>query len=567
MKRLSTTIIILLAGSLGLAAQDTARADAALSAATVYFGYGAELTHNAKVIVNSSTKIIVINQLSTNIDVNSLQINLPENAALLSQQFAVYTPPAPVVINPLIKKLQDSIKLIQKEQARISNIIEIETQTLDNTNRLIEIAMKESSSKVISSDEAIKLINAGNTRIEKARATIFKLGEDNAVLTEKISDLQTRIYEAQNKPVKPAKSYGQLTLQVICNKSGELPVSFSYFTNTAGFTPLYDVRVNSKTNEIRLVYKASITQSTGIDWKQTKLTLSTANPSWGGVAPLLTPWYLQQYVPKLLAQAQNNTTNNFYLSNTLQSFASDDKSLKEEIVTTGYATAMRKDRTGAVQTVDASTLQRFTTLSESQLNTNFEIDLPYNIESDGQVHSVTIKEEKINAALKNYSVPKLDKDAYLLAEITDWQKLDLLPGVANIIMDNTYLGKSMIDPNSTADTLNLSLGKDRRVAIKRSAVKEYTSTKTSGSTTRQTFTYELTVKNNKITDVDLLLKDQYPISIVKDIEVKLEDSKDALVNEETGVLTWKLSLKPGESRKVRFTYSVKYPKEIKIANL
>lgn len=567
MKRLSTTIIILLACSLGLAAQDTARADAALSAATVYFGYGAELTHNAKVTVNGSTRIIVINQLSTNIDVNSLQISLPENAALLSQQFAVYTPPAAVVINPLIKKLQDSIKLIQKEQAKISNIIEIETQTLDNTNRLIEIAMKESSSKVISSDEAIKLINAGNTKIEKARATIFKLGEDNAALTEKISDLQTRIYEAQNKPVKPAKSYGQLTLQVICNKSGELPVSFSYFTNTAGFTPLYDVRVNSKTNEIRLVYKASITQSTGIDWKQTKLTLSTANPSWGGVAPLLTPWYLQQYVPKLLAQAQNNTTNNFYLSNTLQSFASDDKSLKEEIVTTGYATAMRKDRTGAIQTVDASTLQRFTTLSESQLNTNFEIDLPYNIESDGQVHSVTIKEEKINAALKNYSVPKLDKDAYLLAEITDWQKLDLLPGAANIIMDNTYLGKSMIDPNSTADTLNLSLGKDRRVAVKRSAVKEYTSTKTSGSTTRQTFTYELTVKNNKITDVDLLLKDQYPISIVKDIEVKLEESKDAMVNEETGVLTWKLSLKPGESRKVRFTYSVKYPKEIKIANL
>jgi uncharacterized protein (TIGR02231 family) len=272
-------------------------------------------------------------------------------------------------------------------------------------------------------------------------------------------------------------------------------------------------------------------------------------------------------VPKLYAQAQNNTTNNFYQYNTIQSFATDDKALKEEIVVTGYGTAKRKDASGAIQTIDPTTLQRFTTLTESQLNTNFEIDLPYNIESDGEVHSVTIKEEKIDAVLKNYAVPKLDKDAYLLAELTDWQKLDLLPGVANIIMDNTYLGKSAIDPNSTADTLNLSLGKDRRVAIKRSSVKEYTSTKTSGNSTKQTFTYELTVKNNKLTDVDLLLKDQYPISTIKDIETKLEESKDAMVNEETGILTWKLSLKPGESRKVRFTYTVKYPKEIKIANL
>ena len=143
----------------------------------------------------------------------------------------------------------------------------------------------------------------------------------------------------------------------------------------------------------------------------------------------------------------------------------------------------------------------------------------------------------------------------------------MLPGVANIIMDQTYIGKSVIDPNSTADTLNLSLGKDKRVNIKRTAVKEYTSSKTSGSTTKQVFTYELTVKNNKISTVDLLLKDQYPISTVKEIEVKLEEGNGALVNEESGILSWKLNLKPGESRKLRFSYTVKYPKEMKITNL
>jgi uncharacterized protein (TIGR02231 family) len=261
-------------------------------------------------------------------------------------------------------------------------------------------------------------------------------------------------------------------------------------------------------------------------------------------------------------------TQNYYQQNVIQSINTDDKALQEVIISSANGLA-KKDRSAAfsTQAVDPSTIQQYTTLTESQLNTNFEIDLPYNIESDGLVHTVTIKEEKINAILKNYAVPKLDKDAYLLAEIADWQKLDLLPGSANIIMDNTYIGKSMIDPNSTADTLNLSLGKDKRVAIKRSLVKDYTSTKTSGSNTKQLFTYELTVKNNKITTVDLLIKDQFPISNIKEVEIKLEESNGAMVNDETGVLTWKISLKPGESKKVRFGYTVKYPKDIRIANL
>lgn len=234
------------------------------------------------------------------------------------------------------------------------------------------------------------------------------------------------------------------------------------------------------------------------------------------------------------------------------------------MVADGYG-QMRQQK--AVKEVDPSTLQQYTTLNEGQLNTNFEIDLPYDIEADGKLHSVTIKDEEVNCILKNYAVPRMDKEAYLLAEVADWQNLDLLPGDANIIMDDTYIGKSVIDPNTTADTLNLSLGKDKRLVVKRSVVKELSSLKTSSGNNKQTFTYEITVKNNKLTDVNLLLKDQHPLSTIKEVEVKLEDGGEAMVNPETGVLTWKIELKPGESRKVRFSYSVKYPKDKKIVNL
>jgi len=547
--------------------QDTSKADASLTAATVYFGYGAELTHNANINISTGTKQIVINQLSTTIDINSLQINVPENLALLSQRYQLFTPVVSVVINPQIKKWQDSIALFQKEINRNNNLSHIEEHTLEKTGKLIEITITNSGNKTITSEETLKLINAYNTKIEKSKLSIFKLSEEKDLLSEKIALLNKQINEPTKAPVTKVKPYGQLILQVICGKNGAFPITLSYFTNNAGFTPLYDVRVNSKTNEMKLVYKAAVTQSTGIDWKQTKLTLSTSNPTWSGVAPILNPWYLKEYSPQLYGSITNDL-NRSMAANTIQSMAANDKQLSEVIVVNGYGASKQKAvPDAAYQSVDPSTVQKYTTLNESQLNTNFEIDLPYNIDSDGQLHSVTIKEEKISANLKNYAVPKMDKDAYLLAEIADWQKLDLLPGSANIIMDNTYLGKSYIDPNSTADTLNLSLGKDKRVAIKRSVVKDYTSSKTSGNFTKQTFTYEITVKNNKTTQVDLLLKDQYPISAVKEIEVQLEKDNTASVNEELGILTWKLALQPGESKKVRFSYTVKYPKEKRIYNL
>ncbi|MFZ1857865.1 MAG: DUF4139 domain-containing protein [Chitinophagaceae bacterium] len=380
----------------------------------------------------------------------------------------------------------------------------------------------------------------------------------------KIADIRKRIAVMSVVAPNKQKPYGQVFLQVMCKRSGEIPVDLSYYTTQAGWTAVYDVRVNSKTNKVKLVYKASLTQTSGIDWKKTKLTLSTGTPNFGVAAPILTPWYLQLYVPGIYTELQRRAAQGNASRNVVQSYR-DDRSLSEVVVsgTDGdYKQEKLKD-----QTIDPSTLQQYTTLNEGQLNTNFEIDLPYDIESDGQLHSVSIKDQEISCVLKNYAVPRIDKDAYLLAEVADWQNLDLLPGDANIIMDDTYIGKSVIDPNTTADTLNLSLGRDKRIAVKRSVVKELSSLKTSGKESRQIFTYEIIVKNNKLTDVNLLLKDQYPLSTIKEVEVKLEEDGAATVNPETGVLTWKIDLKPGESKKVRFTYSVKYPKDKKIVNL
>ena len=544
-------------------AQDTAKVDAEIGNATVYFGYGAELTHQSKVKVSSNTKTIVISQLGTNIDLNSLQISCPEDVALLSHRYAVFTPPQPAWVKPSIAYLmEDSIENIQQEINRIESLISIEQETMQKTGSLIEAAMNNNGNKTVTSAEVLKLVEYYNAKIEKAKTNIYNHQLAKGKLVKKNEEIRKRIAALSPQTINKVRPYGQLFLQVFSKHNGEIPVSISYYTQHAGWVPVYDIRVNSKTNKVKLIYKASLTQTSGIDWKKTKLTLSTGTPNFGVTAPVLSPWFLQLYVPELYKSLQGRAAGINAQRNTIQSM-NDDKALAEVVVTNGYD--IQKENFS--KDIDPSTLNLYTTLNEGQLNTNFEIELPYDIGSDGAMNSIAIKEEEIICTLKNYAVPRADKEAYLMAEVADWQNLDLLPGDANIIMDDTYIGKSIIDPNSIADTLNLSLGKDKRLAVKRSLVKELSSLKTSGSTSKQSFTYELVVKNNKQTDINLLLKDQYPLSNIKEVEVNLEESSDALVNTETGVLTWKVNLKPGESKKLRFSYSVKYPKDKRIVNL
>jgi uncharacterized protein (TIGR02231 family) len=435
---------------------------------------------------------------------------------------------------------------------------------LTKTGLLIETTINTSGNKEVKSDEVLKLLEYYNTKIDKSKNNIYNYNQGIAMQNKKIDEIRKRIALLSIVAPVKEKPYGQVFLQVICKKSGEIPVNLSYYTNNAGWTAVYDVRVNSKTNKVKLVYKAILSQTTGVEWVKTKLTLSTGTPNFGVVAPILTRWYLQLYVPGIYTDLEKRAAQGNAMRNNMQSFLSG-RVPGLEVVTTGggdYKFKQRDDKT-----IDPSTLQQYTTLTQGQLNTNFEIDLPYDVASDGQLQYVNIKDQEINCILKNYAVPRLDKEAFLLAEVADWETLDLLPGDANIIMDDTYIGRSIIDPNTTADTLNLALGRDKRVDVKRSLVKELSSLKSSGGSNRQVFTYEIVVKNNKTTDVDLLLKDQFPLSTIKEVEVKLEDGSDAMVNVETGVLTWKIDLKPGERKTVRFSYSVKYPKDKKIVNL
>jgi len=523
-----------------------------LSNANVYYGYGAELNHTAKSSFEKGTQEITIENISTSLDPNTIQISVPENIVLLSYRFNLKTTEIKNQPNPAIKRMEDSLKLMQKLINGVNGETVVTTDMLEKTAKLIE-AYTASGNKTITATDIIKLLDFYTGKVQSYRNTLNALQVKRQDYNEVVADINGRLYILrQENNGNTSKVTGEMILQVMAQQATSGDIGITYYTQNAGWVPTYDMRVKSIDNSFKLAYKASVNQSTGLDWKQVKLTLSTSNPSQGNKYPTLNPLYIQLYNPvvyKKMQEASFAAANNraqsirpVQLDKETEEGNEDTKEMSDDV-------------------------SQYLTLNESQLNTSFEIDLPYDIPSDGKMYSVAIKEQVLKATYKHYAIPKLDKDAFLLAEISDWENLDLLPGDANIIMDNVYLGKSFIDPNTTMDTLNLSLGRDRRVAVKRTLVKESSKAKVKGDTKTETFTYEIKVKNNKSKDMSMLLKDQFPISNMTDVVVKLIETNEAEVNEELGTLNWKISLKPGESKTYRFSYTVTYPKDKKFTNL
>lgn len=193
-------------------------------------------------------------------------------------------------------------------------------------------------------------------------------------------------------------------------------------------------------------------------------------------------------------------------------------------------------------------------------NLEYAIEIPYSIPADGQNYSIKIKEVSSPVNYVYHVVPKLEKEAFLSAEIIDWTVLNLLSGKINIYYQGTYTGESFIDANNASDTLSVSLGRDKGILVQRDGNKEKFDKKTIGSNIKETIAWDITVKNNKDAKIKIIVEEQYPLSYRKTIEVLLMEALNAKIDDKTGKLTWEIELNPGEKKVLNFMYSVKYPK-------
>lgn len=539
MKRILIAALVLVV-STAFANDERTIVNAHLQSVTVYRS-GAEMVHTATANLKTGSNELVIDQLGNSIDVNSIQVKVSDGITILGTEFGnnYLTSPVKTV---RIKLLEDSLESLNKSVIKQSWLISNFTQLVDVLKANKDIKGTQTG---LSVTELMKFMDYYKAKSIELETELLQLEDKRDKLKLIKEKVQSELNEEKSKNTSTS---GRITLQLQVSDAGKYSFQVSYIALNASWNPFYDLKVDDIKNPIKLIYKANITQSTGIDWKQVKLSLATATPGQSGTAPTINPWFLGYVYPRVYSGMMLKAS-----SITDKAMAVREQSLDEVSV-------------GNAASPNAKKLEEYVSVSDNTLNVTFDIDVLYDIPTNGKEQTAVLKTYQVPATYKHYAIPKLDKDAYIIAEVLDWEKLNLLPGEANVILEGTYTGKTYIDPNATNDTLSLTLGKDKRVALKRDKLVDYSSVKFLGTNKLQKFTYEITVKNNKNEAINLDLKDQFPLSTNKDIEVEMISAGGANVNSDNGILNWLVSIAAGESKKFKFTYSIKYPKD-KVVNV
>ncbi|MEN9335931.1 MAG: hypothetical protein RLZZ500_918, partial [Bacteroidota bacterium] len=439
--------------------------------ATVYFS-GAELQHSAQVNLPVGNSEIVIKNVADYINESTLQIKAPKSVTVMSVQFTKnYISEFEIdESNPAIKKVRDSIEIVKKEIKKVQIQIYSYQQTIGLLDTNQQVGGANSG---LNTAELMKMVEYYKAKRIELDNQIEAFKEKETKWNKTLANLNARLQLNTAKEEKMSK--GKLVLQVLNEVAGTVNLNFSYITNSAGWKPLYDLRANSIKDPIQLLYKAQVWQTTGIDWKKIKMSLSSGNPNQSNEAPLQEAWFLRYQdnrIQEVVVQGYRAMSN---------SYTKNDAAKKEY---------KYSDTTYADGDYDRG-IDDYTQISESQLNVNFDIDIPYDVLSNGKMHSVSLKEIQIPATYKFYSAPRLEKEAYLLAKIDNYGQYNLLPGEANIVFEEMNVGKTFINPEQTGDTLSLSMGRDKKISIKREKVVDKSGTKFLSSYKEQTFTYDI----------------------------------------------------------------------------
>lgn len=243
--------------------------------------------------------------------------------------------------------------------------------------------------------------------------------------------------------------------------------------------------------------------------------------------------------------------------------------LQEVVVAHGSAAKKLQGKAAGVRIRGVSTIRNeanrvATTTVENQTTVEFEVDDPYSIKSNGEKLSIDLNSFEIETLYQYYAVPKLDKDAFLMARIINWDQYNLLEGEVNLYFEEAYVGRSILDARSLEDTLNISLGRDKSLVIGREKIDEYSKRKTIGGSKMESRGFKIMARNKKSETIKLILFDQIPVAVISDITVTPTELSNGKLTRKTGEIVWELELKPQQQTELNLNYEVKYPKNEKI---
>jgi uncharacterized protein (TIGR02231 family) len=533
---MKSALLILLIGFSGIthhsfAQQREKRVNSRPTEVTIFLR-GAQIRNEANISINPGISEIVFENMPLNLDESTFSASSESDITILSVSYRTNYMNEKEQ-NPEVKKLQDSLRSMNDRKTIYTGQISILQKEEDFLNSNKSIGGQNTGFTAAELEKTADFIRRRYTDINNQRLAI---NQKIKRLDESIQNVNAQLGELN----AGKKAKGEIVVNVSADKpvSGKLAVD--YFMADASWTPYYDIRATEPGKPVKLEYRAKVRQNSGYDWKNVKLTLSSNNPSLRGNKPNLGIWNIDFNQPL----SQYRLENNAYLGQAPMAAWDEQKNTRD-----------------VKEKIQSKTTADFTVMTENATSVIFDIKIPYDIPADNKDYVVSIQNFELPATYEYYAAPKLDRDAFLLAKVSGWEKFNLISGNTNIFFEGMYVGQSYLDTRYTKDTLDISLGRDKGIAITRSKLKDFTQRKVIGSTMKETYTYEVNLRNKKSREIEIQVVENIPLSQNSEITVELLESAGAEFNKEEGKLIWNLKMKAGENKSLRFSFSVKYPKD------
>lgn len=508
-----------------------------LEAVTV-FRRGAQLQRSAEGRVPAGQSILKFTGLSANLMPASIQFQSTGDFTIQSISFQRN------YINPLensaeAKALDEQIKTLAEQIRREEIELEVlrEEESLLLTNKEIGGAQTGVQLEDLKGMAAYYRQRLKEIKIEKLESElrIRELKEQSEKLQQQMQEVVGRLGQ---------RASGEIWVTVNAERALTAQFQISYIDGNARWSPMYDIRVDDINEPVRLDMKAQVAQSTGEEWEDVVLTLSTGIPTESGVRPVLQPWWLAPYQPPVAYNYRPKSVPPMpqgAMREQAESYAADEAIAEE----------------ADAEYVQVEQVERAT-------SREYRVTMAADIPADGKDHVVAIEQYTLPAEYEYYVAPKLDRDVFLTAKISGWETYNLLSGPANLFFEGSYQGKTQLDVRQTIDTLKVSLGRDKGIVVTRTQDEQFRDRQLLSNKVTRTTGWTIELRNTKSRAVDIVVEDQIPLSTTDEIEVSLEKDDGATLDKSTGTLRWRVSLQPGETEKLNFRYEVKHPKRLQV---
>lgn len=543
-------LILAMAGALAstslLAAPQVA--DSRISAVTVYTDR-AIVTRTATLQLLAGQHEIALEQLPLRIDDNSLQASLSASAAATLLDVSSAPQVSPPSQDNRLQQLDAQLRDIERQEREISD----RGSVLENQKQFL--ADIQASSTKPGKNQALPSIDELKNLLQMSEGNLGRILDEQRKLDQQGEELQQRKQELENQRSHLAGDgthYKRAILRVALEKPAQVQLQLSYTLYDASWRPAYDARLRDGEDKIEMTYQGIVRQSSGEDWTDVDLTLSTARPNLGSSVPALSPWFVDTFDPRTVMAARPAPAPAAPMmameAKKAQRFAADEMAVA-----------------GSLEEMPVAVAE----VSGATTSASFHIPTRATLNSDGSSQKVSIAQFKLPATFRYLATPSLREAAYLQADTRNASDYPLLPGTLNTYLGNTFVASGQLRAVMPGETFELALGGDEAMSVKRKLVNRYTDyTGLTGGRKRVTYEFRIDAQNNHKTEQRLQFKDQLPISRNEQIKVALlEPEGQEARREDDGKLLWDWQLKPGEKRSTTLKFSVEYPKELEVSGL